>query len=127
MSKHITKVLHVGISVSDMERSLKWYKEDLQRYCEETGYVPTAEDKAVFAKAEEMAAVTVNNPEKDDAVLAEVEAKLVEIGVYDAPTEPGVMDKALNAGLKGLNDLTYLVFGPKGFFDFYFDNIAGKY
>ncbi len=27
MSNHITKVLHVGISVSDMERSLKWYKE----------------------------------------------------------------------------------------------------
>ena len=29
MSKHVTKVLHVGISVSDMERSLKWYKEVL--------------------------------------------------------------------------------------------------
>ena len=27
MSNHITNVLHVGISVSDMERSLKWYKE----------------------------------------------------------------------------------------------------
>ena len=27
MSKHIIKVLHVGISVSDMERSLKWYKD----------------------------------------------------------------------------------------------------
>ena len=71
-----------------------------------------------------MAAVTVNNPEKDDAVLAEVDAKLVEIGVYDAPTEPGTMDKLLNAGLKGLNDLTYMVFGPKGFFDFYYDKIA---
>ncbi len=29
MSKNITKVLHVGISVSDMERSLKWYDEVL--------------------------------------------------------------------------------------------------
>lgn len=29
MSKNIVKVLHVGISVSDMERSLKWYKEVL--------------------------------------------------------------------------------------------------
>ena len=29
MSKNVTKVLHVGISVSDMERSLKWYKEVL--------------------------------------------------------------------------------------------------
>ena len=105
-------------------KPLKWYKEDLQRYCDETGYVPTADVEAVFAKADAMAAVTVNNPEKDDAVLAEVEAKLVEIGVYDAPTEPGTMDKLLNAGLKGLNDLTYMVFGPKGFFDFYYDKIA---
>ena len=29
MSKNVTKVLHVGISVSDMERSLTWYKEVL--------------------------------------------------------------------------------------------------
>ena len=29
MSKNIVKVLHVGISVSDMERSLKWYDEVL--------------------------------------------------------------------------------------------------
>ncbi len=29
MSKNITKVLHVGISVSDMERALKWYGEVL--------------------------------------------------------------------------------------------------
>lgn len=29
MSKNVTKVLHVGISVSDMERSLKWYKKVL--------------------------------------------------------------------------------------------------
>ncbi len=105
-------------------KPLKWYKEDLERFCDETGYVPTADVEAVFAKADAMAAVTVNNPEKDDAVLAEVEAKLVEIGVYDAPTEPGTMDKLLNAGLKGLNDLTYMVFGPKGFFDFYYDKIA---
>ena len=29
MSKNVVKVLHVGISVSDMERSLKWYDEVL--------------------------------------------------------------------------------------------------
>ena len=27
MSKNIVKVLHTGLSVSDMERSLKWYKD----------------------------------------------------------------------------------------------------
>ena len=108
-------------------KPLKWYKEDLQRYCDETGYVPTADVEAVFAKADEMTACTVNDPAKDDAILDEVKAKLTEVGVYTPDAEPGFMDKALNAGLKGLNDLTYLVFGPKGFFDFYFDNIAGKF
>ena len=29
MANNITKPLHVGISVTDMERSLKWYKEVL--------------------------------------------------------------------------------------------------
>ena len=29
MKNHFVKVLHTGISVSDMERSLKWYKEVL--------------------------------------------------------------------------------------------------
>ena len=108
-------------------KPLKWYKEDLQRYCDETGYVPTADVEAVFAKAEEMAACTENKPAKDDAILDEVKAKLTEIGVYTPDAEPGFMDKALNAGLKGLNDLTYMVFGPQGFLDFYFDNIAGKF
>ena len=105
-------------------KPLKWYKEDLQRYCDSTGYVPTADVEAVFAKADAMAASTVNDPAKDDAILAEVDAKLVEIGVYDAPTEPGTMDKLLNAGLKGLNDVTYRIFGTKGYGDFYYNVIA---
>ena len=29
MSKNVTKVLHVGISVPDMERSMKWYTSAL--------------------------------------------------------------------------------------------------
>ena len=29
MKNHFVKVLHTGISVSDMERSLKWYKDVL--------------------------------------------------------------------------------------------------
>lgn len=105
-------------------KPLKWYKEDLQRYCAETGYVPTADVEAVFAKAEAMAANTVNDPAKDDAVLAEVEAKLTEIGVYAPEEEPAFIDKALNAGLKGINDITYGIFGAKGYGDFYYDVIA---
>ena len=104
-------------------RNLKDYKRsylpDLERYCEETGYVLTDDQKAVLAKAEEMAKNPVNNPETDNVILEEVHAMLVEIGVYEAEEEPGFADKALNTILKGANDITYKVFGAKGFLDFF--------
>lgn len=104
-------------------RNLKDYKRsylpDLERYCEETGYVLTAEQEALLAKAEAMAANTVNNPEEDNAILAEVHAMLVEIGVYAPEEEPGFFDEALNKTLKGANDITYKIFGAKGFLDFF--------
>ena len=103
-------------------RNLKSYQRsylnDLNRYCEETGYVLTAEQEATLAKAEAMAASTINNPEYDDAVLAEVHDMLVEIGVYEAEEEPDFFDKALNTILKAANDITYKVVGAKGYFDF---------
>ena len=108
-------------------RPLKNYKSDLEKHCAATGYVLTAEQKAVLAKADAMAACTLNNPEADDAVMDEVRAMLVEIGVYAPAAEPEFIDTALNFGLKGLNDIVYMVFGSKGFFDYYYDNIAGKY
>ena len=102
-------------------RNLKNYKRsylpDLERYCEETGYVLTAEQEAILAKAEAMANNTVNNPEVDDPIIEEVYEMLVEIGVYEKGEEPGFGDKALNGVLKGANDLTYMIFGAKGFLD----------
>jgi len=61
----------------------------------------------------------VNDYEADNAILNEVHDMLVEIGVYAADEEPGFMDKALNTVLKGANDITYKVFGAKGFLDFF--------
>ena len=108
-------------------KPLKWYEEDLERFCKETGYVPSADVEAAFAKAYEMKASTVNDPVNDDAVLENVRAALVEAGVYAPAAEPSFIDTALKYGLKGLNDVTNLIFGSKGFADFYYDNIAGKY
>ena len=65
-----------------------------------------------------MAASTINNPEYDDAVLAEVHDMLVEIGVYEAEAEPEFSEVLLNKILKGANDITYKIFGAKGFLDF---------
>ncbi len=99
-------------------KPLKWYKEDLERYCEETGYVLTPEQEAVLKEAEEMTKCTVNDVEKDNAVLDKVYDMLVEIGVYEPEAEPEFIDTALNVVLKGLNDVIYLIFGAKGFADF---------
>ncbi len=99
-------------------KPLKWYKEDLERYCEETGYVLTEEQEAILQEADAMTKNTVNNVENDEAVLDKVYDMLVEIGVYEPEAEPEFIDTALNVGLKGLNDVIYLVFGAKGFADF---------
>ena len=101
-------------------KPLKWYKEDLQRYCDETGYVLTADQKAILKEAEEMTKKTVNDFEKDNEIIEKVHNMLVEIGVYEPEPEPDVMDNVLNFALKGLNDFVYFVFGPKGFADFKF-------
>lgn len=51
MSNHITKVLHVGISVSDMERSLKWYKEVMGfEEVLKDDYVPPLGSRIVFIR-----------------------------------------------------------------------------
>ena len=99
-------------------KPLKWYKEDLQRYCEETGYVLTAEQEAILKEADAMTMITVNDVESDEAVMNKVHDMLVEIGVYEPEAEPSTIDNILNFGLKGLNDIVYLVFGAKGFVDF---------
>lgn len=51
MNTHIVKPLHTGISVSDMERSLKWYKDVLG--FESTGkdfYAPPLGARIVFIR-----------------------------------------------------------------------------
>lgn len=93
------------------------YLRDLEEYCEETGYILTAEQKAVLEKAEEMMANTVNNYEEDNAVIAEVRAMLVEIGVYEPEKEPETIEVVLNTVLKFLNDTVYKTVGSKGYFD----------
>ncbi len=104
-------------------KRLTWYKEDLQRYCDETGYVLTKEQEAILAEAEAMTKRTVNDVESDEAVMDKVNEMLIEIGVYEPEAEPEFIDTVLNVGLKGLNDVIYLIFGAKGFADFEISNL----
>ena len=99
-------------------KPLKWYKEDLEKYCDETGYVLTAEQEAILQEAEEMTKRTVNDFENDNAIIEKVHDMLVEIGVYEPAAEPSEFDNILNAALKGINDVVYIMFGAKGFLDF---------
>ncbi|MBQ7296588.1 MAG: hypothetical protein IJW86_10445 [Clostridia bacterium] len=94
------------------------YLPDLERYCKNTGYVLTADQQALLAKADAMTKSTVNNYEADNAIIGEVREMLVEIGAYAPDAEPEAFDKVLNGALKGANDITYKIFGAKGFLDF---------
>ena len=94
------------------------YIPDLERYCEENDYVLTAEQEAILAKADAMTKSTVNDYEADNEILDEVDAMLKDIGVYAQDEEPSKLDGVLNGALKGANDLTYKLFGAKGFLDF---------
>ena len=94
------------------------YIPDLERYCEENDYVLTAEQEAILAKADAMTKSTVNDYEADNAIMDEVDAMLKDIGVYAQDEEPSKLDGVLNGALKGANDLTYKLFGAKGFLDF---------
>ncbi|MBR2315943.1 MAG: hypothetical protein IKA56_04800 [Clostridia bacterium] len=93
------------------------YLPDLERYCKETGYVLTAEQEAVLAKAQAMTESTVNDYEADNAVMDEVEEMLIEIGVYKADAEPDFFTAILGKVLKAANDAIYKIFGAKGFLD----------
>lgn len=101
-------------NLKDLTRS---YLPDLERYCKQTGYKLTTDQQAILDKADSMTKSTVNDYEADNAIIAEVEAMLIEIGVYEAPAEPEAFDKVLGGALKGANDITYKIFGAKGFLD----------
>lgn len=93
------------------------YIYDLERYCEENNYVLNEKQQALLDKAYAMMKSTVNNFEEDNALIDEVRAMLVEIGVYAPDAEPEAGEIILNKLLKGANDLIYSIFGAKGFGD----------
>ena len=51
MTSNITKVLHTGISVYNMEESIEWYRKNLGfEVVKDDGYVPPLKAKIVFVE-----------------------------------------------------------------------------
>lgn len=73
----------------------------------------------LVADAEAMMDRTINDRDEDDKIIKALYDYMVEIGRYDAPSEPTATDKALNFLLGGLNDVVYAVVGPRGFSDLF--------
>lgn len=103
----------------NLKSLVRSYIPDLERYCEETGYTLTAEQQALLDKAQKMIDTTANDFEKDNKIIEEVRDMLVEIGVYAPDAEPDGKEVFFGKLLKGLNDITYGIFGAKGFIDLF--------
>lgn len=73
----------------------------------------------LVADAEAMMNRTINDRDEDDKIIKALYDYMVEIGRYDAPSEPTIADKALDFVLGGLNDVVYAIVGPRGFSDLY--------
>ncbi len=73
----------------------------------------------LVADAEAMMDRTINDRDEDDKIIQALYDYLVELGRYDAPSEPSDLDKALDFILGTLNDIVYAIVGPRGFSDLY--------
>lgn len=102
----------------DLRRLRRNYIPDLNRWLEKN--TPTAEQKALIdnnnAAAAAMMANTKNNPEADQKVVADYLAMLYTLGVY-TESEPDAFNEGLTTVMSKINDITYSIFGAKGFID----------
>lgn len=92
------------------------YVEELDNYCKETGYKLTAEQQKVYDDAMAMKASTVNDFDKDNALIADFRGILVDLGLEadDTPTTAEGIFATIGDVLTGV---AMFIFGPKGYFD----------
>ena len=92
------------------------YVEELDNYCKETGYVLTADQQKIYDDALAMKASTVNDFEKDNALIASFLGILVDLGLEEdntPTTAEGIFSELGNI----LTSVAMFIFGPKGYFD----------
>ena len=102
-------------------RNVKNLKRDyipaLKAYLAE-GNTLTAEQQAKYDAVLAMLDNTVCDYDRDNLLIDEFYTMLVELGIKNAPSQPSGFEKFFGSALKKGNDLTYKVFGAKGFLDF---------
>ena len=73
---------------------------------------------ALLARAEETVRSTVNDYAAETQLTADFEAMMVDLGLRPAPEKESRLKGAFNTILKKENDLTYKIYGAKGYLDF---------
>ena len=82
------------------------------------GNTLTPEQQSLYDDVKAMLSSTVNNEEADNALIDRFVQMLTEVGAYeDASNKHSVFYSYVTDALKNVNDLTYKVFGAKGFLD----------
>ncbi len=79
----------------------------------------TAEQQRTYDEAAAMLASHVCDREADDAKIAALRQTLVELGLEDAPAKEKKINTVINGMFSWGNDVTYKLFGAKGFLDFF--------
>ncbi len=77
-----------------------------------------------LADAEAMVERTINDRDEDDKIIKALYDCLVEVGYYNAPSEPSVLDNVLDFILNALNTVVDAIVGPRGFSDLFKEIIA---
>ena len=93
------------------------YLPEYEAYVASGGSV-TPDQQRAYEEAAAMLASPVCDRERDDAKIEALYRVLVDLGLESAPEEPGKAQKALNGFFAWGNDVTYRIFGAKGFLDF---------
>ena len=102
----------------DVSRLEENYLPALKRYLAGGGTL-TAEQQALYDDVIAMMNSNVNDREADDALTQQFYDMLVELGIYETKEEKeSSFDSFFNRTLKKGNDITYALFGAKGFLDF---------
>lgn len=94
------------------------YIPALESYLAE-GNTLTADQQALYDRTVAMVNSTVNDFDADNALMEEFYQMLVDLGLYEAPQQKDdkLADFFTDVMKKG-NDLTYSLFGAKGYLDF---------